>query len=88
MGLHRSGRRRPPLPFRKHYAAGVMGQADLLPEQVGGVLRSIESSRFCILGMVPLLGDPERAGLGARRSAGEAYGGVGPPGAKGALLAS
>ena len=81
VGLHRSGRRRLPLPFRQHHAIGVMGQADLLPEQLGGVLRSSGSSRFCILGMVPLFGNPEPASLGtrcsARHGAGEAQGGVG-----------
>jgi hypothetical protein len=58
-----------------------MGQANLLPEQLGGVLRSSGPSCFCIFGMVPLFGDPEPAGLGARRSArhsvGEAQGGSG-----------
>ena len=58
-----------------------MGQADFLPEQLGGVLRSSGCSRFCILAMVPLLGDLEPAGLGtrcsARHGAGEAQGGAG-----------
>ena len=58
VGLHRSGRRRLPLPFRQHHAVGVMGQANLLPEQPGGVLRLSGSRRFGILGMVPLLDDP------------------------------
>jgi hypothetical protein len=38
-----------------------MGQADLLPEQLGGVLRLSESSRFFVFRMVPLSGSPEPA---------------------------